>query len=808
GQYKNRAIGILLSGNAHDGADGLKAIKNEGGITFVQDDTAKFKNMPGEAISQGLADFILPPAAIGKELKLLSKHPCINDFAGADDLDLIDGNSRDFQNLIELLYKKTGNDFNQYKMPTIKRRILRRMLLHKITSLRTYNRLLNQNEAEIKALYQDMLINVTAFFREEGLHLYLKTTILPRLLKDRNITNPLRIWVPACSTGEEAYSLAISLLELKSKGQVHGPLQIFATDLSEQAISKARAGIYSRQDLHALSSKQLQTFFTKHDETNYRISKEVRELCVFAPHNLLQDPPFSRVDLISCCNLFIYLTPAAQKRTISLFHYALNNNGFLVLGKSETIGAASPLFSDFNKKLHVYSRKASSDKRDASVISQRQARPIFALPNPASLRKKPSIPAGTSLDRTIDNILLSQYIPASVVINYDMEIQQFRGLTSLFFEPSTGKASLNVLKMTRPEIVFELRSAIQKAIQNKTAVRKKGIELRLDAMVQKIALEVVPLQVEWDEPLLLILFTPETSLVPYESPSDKASSLNPKDRRVKKLEEELAAIRMELRLITQEQENANEALQSANEEIISNNEELQSINEELETSKEEVDATNEELISANQELQNRNEMLVEAYNYSEAIISTIHEPMLVLDERLHIKSANPSFYRKFNVHEKETIGISLYELGNKQWNIASLRKLLEDVRKNNKQFNNYKVVHTFPGIGKKVMMLNANSIIQKGQRRQLILLAIADITDQTLDQLHEREIFYESINRRKVRYAMFKKELEEEILKIQNFSEKVLQKKEADTEPVRQGMARIRNSAAKISVLIEKHNPD
>lgn len=334
---KERVIGIILSGSASDGTVGMKAIKQEGGLTFAQDDSAKFTSMPHSAIAAGTVDFILSPKDIALELARLSKHPLVktNRLKSGEE-DLIENSNPDLKIILNLLHKDTGVDFSAYKMNTIKRRILRRMLLYKITILKDYAKMLAQKKEEIDILYQDLLINVTSFFRDTDTHKYLKETLLPKLLKRKTNGESLRIWVPACATGEEPYSIAMMLLEIQESKTSIIPVQIFATDLSVQAIGKARLGIYTMQELETVSPKRIQRFFVKTD-AGFRVNKAVRDMCVFAPHNILRDPPFSRLDFISCCNLFIYFDIPAQKKAVNTFHYALNDDGFLMLGKSENI---------------------------------------------------------------------------------------------------------------------------------------------------------------------------------------------------------------------------------------------------------------------------------------------------------------------------------------------------------------------------------------------------------------------------------------------------------------------------------------
>ena len=733
---KERVIGIVLSGSASDGTVGIKDIKHEGGLTFAQDDTAKFTSMPHSAIAAGVVDFILSPKEIALELARLSKHPLIKTIGEKNgEEDLTDNSSPALKIILNQLHKATGVDFSAYKMNTIKRRIIRRMLLYNIPNLKEYAKLLAQKNEETDILYQDLLINVTSFFRDTDTHKYLKESLFPKLLKRKKPGGSLRIWVPACATGEEAYSIAMMLLEIQGSQTSITPVQIFATDLSESAIAKARIGVYTKQELETVSPKRIQRFFTK-VEGSFRVNKAVRDLCVFAPHNILRDPPFSRLDFISCCNLFIYFDTAAQKKAVNTFHYALNNDGFLMLGKSENISQSANLFTSSNKKYKIFSRKINSVSQRLPELSPRFEQQTVSEKNvPLVKRNKTQQNISVNhqgLDNAIDAVLVSEFMPASVVINHRMEIVQFRGTTDLFLTHPKGKATFDILKMARPEIAFELRNTISKVIKTKHRIRKSGIEVKINSAVRIISLEIVPLKIEWNEPLLLILFTEqeqaETSFL--NIPSGGRGAKSPaKDRRIKKLERELAAAHADALAIAQEQEAFTEELQSANEEVVSGNEELQTVNEELETSKEEIESANEELTTTNQELQTRNDLLNESYEYSKAIVSTMHDPMLVLGKDLRVKSANKAFYKQFAVREEETEGVLVYELGNKQWDIPKLRELLETIIPKNSNFHDFEVAHTFETIGKKIMLLNASGIIQKAHREQLILLSMVDLTE-------------------------------------------------------------------------------
>ena len=744
--HKQNSIGVVLSGSANDGTLGMVAIKAAGGITFAQNDNAKFNSMPQSAITSGSVDFVLSPKEIAKELIRISKYDYRKKDVVKPAEDEIDNTNPDLKIVLTLLHKQTKVDFSQYKMATIKRRILRRMLLHKIKSLKDYVKFTIDQKGEIDILYKDLLINVTNFFRDANTYDYLKMSVFPALLKQKKATERLRIWVAACATGEEAYSIAMSLAEIQSEQATNIPVQIFATDLSATAIIKARLGEYTKPEIEMVSPKRLQRFYTK-TGSKYRIAKVIRDMCVFAPHNILRDPPFSKVDFISCCNLFIYLDTPAQKKALTTFHYALNENGYLMLGISETIGASNYLFTQIGNKFKIYSRKNSTNGRILPDLEPRPSQPVNNKEiNVLSEAKiKPGKQSGFDVD--VDALLLSKYVPACVVINHAMEIVQFRGETETFLKHSTGKASLNILKMTAPEIAFELRHCIPIAIKSNQAISKSGIAVKAVPGIKVISIEVIPLAINWEEPLLLVIFSkPELIETFLQEGRNGKNNLLAKDRKIQKLEDELTVSRADMHAFSQEQEAFIEELQSANEEVVSSNEELQSLNEELETSKEEIESTNEELTTTNQELQTKNELLNESYQYSDAILGNIYSPLLVLDKDLRIVSASKSFYKKFTFTPEETEGMLLYDIGNKEWDIPLLRQMLEDVLPKKAEFYDYEVTHNFKRLGEKTMMLNARSIYQQTQREQLILLAIEDYTErkQAQQKIKESEQRFEA----------------------------------------------------------------
>ena len=762
-RQKQGAVGVLLSGLASDGTLGLKAIKVAGGITMAQDDSARFRNMPNGAISEGVVDLVISPKVMADELNRLSQRADIfrqtaeadeeNEaaLATADSGEADDAPEADaLRTVFQLLRRAVGVDFSQYKLTTIRRRIVRRMLLYRLDTVSDYARYLRDHPAEATVLYNDLLINVTTFFRDTEAMNFVGNVLLPQLLKDRSGREPLRIWIPACSTGQEAFSLAILLMEAIGNERLGFSVHIFATDLSEPAIAKARLGTYTKSEVADVSPSRLERFFTNVDD-HYRINKNIRDLCVFAPHNLFKDPPFSRLDLISCRNLLIYLNTPLQQKAFATFHYALKPNGFLLLGKSETVGTSASLFSTVEKNVKLYARRndrttgmsttrISTDRpTNEALVQLQQPEPTDHMDKRGPLPKQTGQP--NDLDRLVDTILLTQFVPASVVVDGELEIMQFRGSVGLFLEPAPGKASLNLLKMARAPLAFELRNTVYKARKSGQRERKGGLKITVNGKTHQVVIETIPLMNEGETPLFLVLFTEETTTAATRTKSNAVDNA-----RTRQLEAEMVSLRDDMHAIIEEHEASNEELQSANEEIVSSNEELQSINEELETSKEEIESTNEELLTINQELQLRNDQLTEAYLYAEAIFGTIREATLVLDNELHVKSANQAFYQIFRARQEDTEGKLIFSLGDGQWNSPQLRTLLEKVVAQDTELQSFEVTHDFPGIGEKVMRLNARKVMQQ-QRQEAVLLAIEDITEHRRAQrlLEERQAWFRDL---------------------------------------------------------------
>jgi len=646
---QSRAIGVILSGTASDGALGIGAIKAEGGITFAQDEqSAKYDGMPRAAIAAGCVDFILPPEAIAREMARIARHPYVVDTEAAPVVEHLHEASDEIGKILLLLRSATGVDFAHYKPTTIKRRISRRMILHKIDSLAGYLDHLQGHPAEVPALYNDILITVTGFFRDPEIFDFLKSKVLLPLLKNRPATAPVRVWVPGCATGEEAYSLAICMLECLGEMTANAPAQIFATDISEPAIEKARAGIYPENISLDVTPERLRRFFVRVDG-GYQISKSVRDMCIFARQNLAKDPPFSRLDLISCRNLMIYLGSALQKRVMSVFHYALKPGRHLLLGASETISAFSDLFSLTDRSHKLYTKRAHATPAQFDLltgeVAEKQATAAGKVPEESERR--------FDVHREADRVLLERYAPCGVVINENMEIEQFRGRTSPYLEPAPGAASFNLMKMAREGLLFDLRALIHKAQRDNRPARKDRVRYQHDDHFREITLEVAPLRTPVGHPRsYLVLFQPAAGPAPAAraaSASRRGARGNEHEREIARLNRELTATKEHLQSIIEEQEATNEELKSASEEVLSSNEELQSTNEELETAKEELQSTNEEITTVNEELQTRNLELSLAMNDLNNLLASVKIPVVMLGSDLRIRRFTPMAEKTLNL---------------------------------------------------------------------------------------------------------------------------------------------------------------
>jgi len=654
---KERAVGVVLSGTGSDGTLGLRAIKAMEGITFAQDpQTAKHDGMPRSAIDSGVVDLVLSPVQIAQELARITQHPLIVRESKVPTLSVattVRGNG--LSKIFELLQHEVHVDFSHYKTATLQRRISRRMALHKMKKFEDYVGFLESNPQEVRALFDEFLINVTEFFRDPEIFRSLKKQIFPKIMKNKSPKSPLRIWVIGCATGEEAYSVAISWLEYLGSSKT--PLQIFATDLSETAIQKARAGVYPEAIRKQVSEDQLRRYFVK-TESGYKISKYIRDMCLFSKHDVTCDPPFTKLDMICCRNLLIYFDPNLQKHVFSLLHYALNSGGFLWLGRSESVNN-SRLFRMADKSRKFFWRLAAQTSLrlhsgpSPYKLKQKAQQPEHKLP-------EPEISKSLDLKTETDMALISEYAPPGVVVNDNMEIVLARGDTSPYLKLPPGQASLNLFRMANAEIVPNLRIAVQGAKKRNTRIDREGLSLSDGKYQRYFNLSVIPLKgdLKSSDRHFLICFEqiPEkppdplgtgskTSLKgkPIRHPTLKSTlkAVEQRDRQIKKLERELTESRIYQQSLVEDFESTKEEITSTNEELQSTYEELQSTNEELETAKEELQSTNEELTTVNDELQNRNLDLTQVNNDLNNLLGTVELPIIMLSKEGRIRRFTP-----------------------------------------------------------------------------------------------------------------------------------------------------------------------
>ncbi len=894
----NNAIGIILSGTGSDGTLGLRDILDAGGVSLVQDPTtAKFDGMASSAIKAGYASYILPVGKMAEvmtngsdtETQPLTTHLNNNLFKAQSQQNVLQKKNlnspylqkklvpapitdSDMAHILVLLRTITGQDFSLYKKSTIGRRIERRMLQHDIESTELYVQYIKKNPAEARILFKELLINVTNFFRDTEAFTILQKEILPQLCKDKFDDYVFRVWVAGCATGEEAYSIAILLRELKDETHQEFKVQIYSTDLDEDAITIARAGIYSNNIVQDVSPERLRRFFVK-EETGYRIKKEIREMVVFAVHNVIKDPPFTKLDLLTCRNLMIYLEGELQNRLIPVFHYALKKDGTLFLSPSESIGNFTELFTPINRKWKFYVATHTVSSTHTVMTT-----PLAWVKGSRSRVLEENMTQNKDIDFKEPNfgemtrrLLVQYFAPASVITNLKGDILYVHGETGKYLRPAPGEASLNVVEMAREGLERELSSAIHMVTSQNTPTISREMQVKTNGGFTTVALSVRSLPSSENKlengltgsksnsSLLLISF--EDVVTPTTNPKHKKTAKPAEKGRIEELELELVFTKESLQATIMEQQAFNEELKSTNEELQSTNEELQSTNEELETSKEELQSVNEELITVNAELQSKIEQLAgmqndmknlhdsinigtvfldqhmnirrftrdatkvyrlvqsdlgrpladiksdlifdpksdpksdikveedllneahkvletlvsferevltsngtcyllriqpyrtldnviegvvltftdisqrikaevavqHALELSESIVDTIREPLLVLDANLQIVSANRAFCEYFHVSAADTKGRKIYDLGNRQWNIAALRELLETILPRDQTFEGYLVEHNFPIIGHRKIMLNARCIAGKVEQPSLILLAMEQV---------------------------------------------------------------------------------
>jgi len=845
--HEERAFGIILSGTGSDGTLGVKAIKGAGGVTLAQiPESAQYDGMPRSAIATGLVDFVVRIEGMPEILIRYAKHAVVG--KNGDSTLLNQGEPDILRSILAILRTRTKYDFNCYKEGTLMRRIGRRMGLNHLEILGDYLNYMREHPDEAMQLFRDLLIGVTGFFREPEAFNTLEE-IIAKLVQEKAPDTPIRVWVPGCATGEEAYSIAMLVAEQLRIAQKKCPVQIFATDIDEEALSIARAGIYPENIAADISPDRLQVFFEKEGDT-YQVRGHVRDSIVFAVQNLIADPPFSKLDLVSCRNLLIYLKPDVQKKIIELFHFALNEVGYLFLGSAESIGQHEDLFNTIVKKSRLYQR-IGAVRRNVVEFPIFPTRHIEKQPG---CKEPPSFDDPVHLGEFVRGLLLDHYAPASVLVNRKFQITYYFGPIERYLKQPAGTPTDDLMVRARDGLGVKLRTVIQNAFEVGSDSPTGVTQILDEGVTRRIRITVNPVMSPKGVPsLLLVSFVDERERAPSADVSvgEAPSSTDDSSSIVQQLESELQATREDLQSTVEEMESSNEELKAANEEVMSVNEELQSTNEELETSKEELQSLNEELITVNSQLEEKVSELVEttdvlnnllsstgiatlfldaelrikrftpatdrlfnliptdigrpisdisrkfhdpdlltdaktvldrlapietevfteeakricyvrcilpfrtndnridgvvitfvditerkekeilvqrARSFAEAIVNTIHEPLLILDKRLRVISANRSFYNTFRTDAKTTEGLSVFDIANGQWNIPTLRTLLEEIIPEQGQFNDYEVTHDFQSIGHKTMLLNARKLEGLPDQPRLTLLAIEDIS--------------------------------------------------------------------------------
>ncbi|TAK89889.1 MAG: PAS domain-containing protein [Burkholderiaceae bacterium] len=649
------AIGIILSGTGTDGTQGLRSILGAGGIALVQEPaTAKYDGMPASAIKAGYATHVMPagnmPEALQKGVRRLTRHD--------DGTPAAPSSVNSMNRILMHLRRVTGNDFSQYKKSTIGRRIERRMLQHNLESMEDYARYLKEQPAEVHKLFQEVLINVTSFFRDAEAFELLRREILPAQIKDKSADAVFRIWVAGCATGEEAYSIAMLLREAMDEAQHELKVQMYATDLDEDAIAIARTGVYSFSIGQDISPERLRRFFIKEDAVGYRVKKEIREMVVFAVQNVIKDPPFTRLDLLACRNLMIYLEPDLQERLIATFHYAIKRGGVLFLSPSESIGNPMGMFTALDRKWKFYK----------TIDSAPATRTLTAgkLPLPLPLPTTHKIPEELAPRMKENNfaefarrLLLQSFAPASVVTDLAGNILYVHGETGKYLRPAPGKATFDVVEMAREGLQLELREALRNAASQEMPVLNREVTVKTNDDFQTMSFSIRPLQGLSENQHLLVISFQEVPHPVVKKPASRRSRAaagsvaSAETRRIEALEHELGYTKENLQAIVEEQQASNEELKSTNEEMQSTNEELQSTNEELETSKEELQSINEELITVNAELQNKIEEMARMQNDMKNLLDNIHFGTIFLNRNMVVRRFTRDATRVYRLVESD-----------------------------------------------------------------------------------------------------------------------------------------------------------
>ena len=653
-----RSVGIILSGMGSDGTLGLRAIKEKAGVALVQDPaTAKFDAMPRSAIEAGLADFVASAEELPGKLIAYQRHlPLI----GKTKRPLEEKVQSALEKIVILLRSHTGHDFTLYRRSTLHRRVERRMGIHQLAKIGAYVQYLQENPQELGILFKELLIGVTSFFRDPTAWQQLAKRALPALLAGRPAGGTLRAWVAGCSTGEEAYSLAIvfteALKQIKSAEKVS--LQIYATDLDKDAIDKARQGVFPENIVADVSPARLNRFFVK-EQSGYRVNKAIREMIIFAPQNLIMDPPFTKLDILCCRNLLIYLTPELQKKLFPLFHYSLNPHGVLFLGSAESIGGFANMFTPLALKERVFQRNESASPGNILDFPAVYV-PIQAdRPDASTAVRRPA----PSLQSLVDELLQVRFAPPAVLVNDEGDILYICGRTGKYLEPAAGKANWNVIAMVREELRHDLSSALQKVHREKGTVNVRGIKVGSDASTQSVDIMVQALEEPKELSGMMLIVFSHTVMPAETNPGHESEKTSTRSARQAELELDLRRARENMQASREEMQTSQEELKSTNEELQSTNEELQSTNEELMTSKEEMQSLNEELQTVNTELQAKLDELSGANNDMKNLLNSTDIATVFLDNDLHV--------RRFTLQAKTIIKFIPSDVGRPITDLAS-----------------------------------------------------------------------------------------------------------------------------------------
>jgi two-component system CheB/CheR fusion protein len=797
--------------------------------------------MPKSAIDTGLVDYVLPVEKMGPELLDYVKHPYVRE--PREILRAEEKLENDLQKIFMLIRSGTGHDFSHYKRNTMYRRILRRMAVHQLENIGDYVRYLQGNAGEVKMLFKDLLITVTNFFRDAKAFEALGEKVIMPMVDEKAPGAIIRVWIPGCATGEEAFSVAILFSEAMETLKKHFDIQIFATDMNAAAIDCARHGVYPESIVADVSEERLKKFFVKNDNS-FTVKKQIREMVVFATQDIAKDAPFSKLDLVCCRNVLIYLDTALQKKILPLFHYTLKPGGFLFLGTSETIGDFADRFSPVDVKWRIFKHKGMPVSR----ILENTAASFYNASAVPPVRMVELV--ASNIRQVAEKAILQDYAPPCVLVDEKFDIQYFHGETDRYLKLPEGEPTFNILKMAPDDLVFKLRTLLQKASQEKEAVIGKGLIMRHNNKVMTVNLVLRQLSIAGARGKFIMVMFEEVA-EKQKGGTIKKRPDGTADPRIAALEQELQSTREYLQTAVEELETSNEELKSTNEELQSTNEEMQSSNEELETSREELQSSNEELTTVNTEIQGKIEELTDVNNdlynilssarvgtifldtranikrftpsakhffklidsdagrsiddivhnlkyesmsedinkvlcnlstvekeletknnswvfmriipyrtseniiegvvltffditeqkkadlllkhakdFAEGIIETMLEPLVVLDDKLRITTANKAFYEKFMLKPAETLNKLIYELGDWEWDIPEFKKLLESILPEKTVFNNFRVEQEFHKIGRRVMLLNARQIFHEGAGAKSILLAMEDVTDR------------------------------------------------------------------------------